>query len=611
MSATIELLAPARDGPTARAAIQCGADAVYLGAPRFSAREAAGNAIAAIEEVTAFAHQYHARVYVALNTLLYDEELPAAEKMIHQLHEAKVDGLIIQDVGLLELDLPPLPLTASTQMHNATAEKVKFWEDIGFARVILARELTLDEIREIRRRTRIELECFIHGALCVGASGQCYLSYALGGRSGNRGQCAQPCRRRYSLEDTQGNTVVRDRHLLCLKDLNLSDHLEELIDAGVCSFKIEGRLKDIPYVANTVAFYRGKLDALLPRKGLRRSSSGSVRLGFPPNPAKTFQRGFTDYGLTGRAATLASLDTPKSVGEYVGTVARIEESSFVLDRTHDLHNADGICFFDRQRNLAGTVVNGVDGRRVYPQKMQGIRAGQEIYRNFDHAFSRRLAHRPAERRIRLAMLLEDTPDGLVLSGSDEDGNRAHVEIAGPKQPAREKEAAQQRTAAQLTRLGNTIFECSDVQWRTQEVYFLPVSRLNAAKRQLVERLLEARQAQRPRTAGGVRRNSVPYPEKHLTYTGNVLNAQARAFYRRHGVETIAPAAESGLDLSGRMVMTTKYCLRRELGLCAERHRVPAADPMILVDEDGRRFELRFRCGPCGMEIFLGKKQGTA
>jgi collagenase-like PrtC family protease len=611
MSDTIELLAPAKDGPTARVAIQCGADAVYLGAPRFSAREAAGNAISTIEEITAFAHQYYARVYVALNTLFCDDELPAAEKMIRQLCEAGVDALIIQDTGLLELDLPPLPLIASTQMHNATAEKAKFWEDVGFSRVILARELTLEEIREIRGQTHIELECFIHGALCVGASGHCYLSYALGGRSGNRGQCAQPCRRVYSLKDSHGNTVIQDRHLLCLKDLNLSDYLKELIDAGICSFKIEGRLKDISYVANTVGFYRQKLDAILPHKGLRRSSSGAVRLNFQPHPAKTFNRGFTDYGLTGRTSALASLDTPKSVGEYVGTVARVEESSFTLDRPHDLHNADGICFFDRQRNLDGTVINGVEGRRIRPQKLQGIHAGQEIYRNFDYVFSRQLGNHPAERKIRLTMLLDDTPDGLALSGADEDGNQARIGIPGEKQPARKKEAARRTIVTQLTKLGNTVFECSDVQVRLQDIYFLPVSHLNAVKRQLVERLLEVRQAHRPRRTGSVRRSAVPYPDRHLTFTGNVLNAKARAFYRRHGVETIAAAAESGLDLSGQVVMTTKYCLRKELGLCPGRHVGPAAEPMILEDEDGRRFELRFRCGPCGMEIFLGEKQGTA
>ncbi len=348
--------------------------------------------------------------------------------MIHQLHEAGIDGLIVQDVGLLELDLPPLPLIASTQMNNASVEKVRFLEQVGFSRVILARELTLDQIRNIRSQTQVELECFIHGALCVGASGQCYMSYALGGRSGNRGQCAQPCRRLYSLKDQDGNEIARDRHLLSLKDLCLADHLEELIDAGITSFKIEGRLKDIPYVANTVGFYRRKLDGILAARGLRRGSSGTVRLGFEPNLEKTFNRGFTDYGLTGRNGSIASMDTPKSIGEYVGTVARVDASSFTLDRDCDLHNADGLCFFGAERNLDGTVVNRVEGRRIYPQKIQGIRIGQEIYRNFDYAFSRKLGGQAAERKINLTMSLRDAADGLTLSGVDEDGNQADVTI---------------------------------------------------------------------------------------------------------------------------------------------------------------------------------------
>jgi collagenase-like PrtC family protease len=611
MTARIELLAPAKDGPTARAAIQGGADAVYLGAERFSAREAAGNAMATIREVTAFAHPYYARVYVALNTLLYDDELPVAERMIQQLYDMGVDGLIVQDAGLLELDLPPLPLIASTQMHNATAEKVKFWEDIGFSRVILARELTLEQIRQIRRRTHLELECFIHGALCVGASGQCYMSYALGGRSGNRGQCAQPCRRLYSLKKPGGKALVQDRHLLCLKDLNLSEHLEELLDAGITSFKIEGRLKDIPYVANVVGFYRQKLDAILARKALRRSSSGTAHLPFEPNLTKTFNRGFTDYGLTGRASSFASLDTPKSIGEYVGTVTRVEKSCFTLDTGHDLHNADGICCFDRRRNLDGTVVNQVEGRKVYPQDIRGIRVGQEIYRNFDYVFSRQLTGRSAERKIRLSLVLRETSDNLVLSGTDEDGNQASVEVTGEKQPAQKREAARQTIQTQLTKLGNTVFACSDLQLQTRDVYFLPVSKLNAAKRHLVEQLLQVRQANRPRPAGGVRRNTVPYPDQHLGFTGNVLNAKARAFYRRHGVETIAPAAESGLDLSGEVVMTTKYCLRKELGLCQGSGPKSAAEPLVLEDEEGRQYLLRFRCGPCGMEVSLGRKEKTA
>lgn len=599
----IELLAPAKDGATARVAIQCGADAVYLGAPRFGAREAAGNTLSAIGQVVDFAHQYYARVYVALNTLLGDDELPEAETMIGSLYELGIDGLIIQDVGLLELDLPPVPLIASTQMDNATPEKVRFWQEVGLARVILARELTLGQIQNIRSQTSIELECFVHGALCVGASGQCYMSYAAGGRSGNRGQCAQPCRRRYTLKDEQGKIIAKDRHLLSLKDLNLSDHLGALIDAGVNSFKIEGRLKDVAYVANTVGFYRRKLDDLIAKKHLSRSSSGSVRLDFEPNPAKTFNRGFTDYGLTDSACDLSAMDTPKSIGEFVGTVARVEGPCFILDGPHELHNADGICFFDTRKHLAGTVVNRAEGQRIYPQEIHAIRLGQEIYRNYDRMFSAKLTDRAAHRKIALSIRLHETPEGLALTAADEDGNQATVPIAGQWQPAEKTETARRTIRTQLARLGNTIFACTDVHLETREVYFLPVSQLNRSRRQLVERLLEVRQDYRPCLPGEVSRNTVPYPQKHLTYRGNVLNAKAEAFYRRHGVETIEPAAESGLDMSGRLVMKTKLCLQRELGLCRGAGTSRVTQPWTLQDEDGHQYEVRFRCGgPCGMEI---------
>ncbi len=606
----IELLAPAKDVPTARAAIQCGTDAVYIGAERFSAREAAGNTFQAIRQAADFAHQYYAKVYVALNTLLYDNELTLAEKMIQRFYEIGIDGLIIQDVSLLELDLPPLPLIASTQMHNNTVEKVKFWQDVGFSRVILARELSLEQIKQIKSQTSIELECFIHGALCVSASGQCYMSYALGGRSGNRGQCAQPCRRLYSLKDKLGKTIVKDRYLLSLKDLNLADHIEDLIDAGVGSFKIEGRLKDIPYVANTVSFYRQRLDSILAKKNLHRSSSGSVKLNFQPNLEKTFNRGFTDYGLTGRASSISSVDTPKSIGEFMGVVTDVAKSFFVLDGDKELHNADGICFFDRQQNLCGTVINRAEGRRIYPQKMQGIRVKQKIYRNYDYEFNRKLSGRVAQRKIRLSMLLQESPRCLVLTGTDEDGNQASLEIAGEKKSALKKEAAQQVIFTHLTKLGNTIFECSDLRVEMQDVYFLPVSQLNAARRELIQQLLQVRQANRSHASKAISKNSVRYPEKHLTYMGNVLNAKARAFYLRHGAQSIEPAAESGLDMSGRLVMTTKYCLRRELKMCSGLKPKSTAEPLILQDEVGREYELRFRCGPCGMEILYQPRTET-
>jgi collagenase-like PrtC family protease len=608
----IELLAPAKDAETAIAAIRCGADAVYMGAERFGAREQAGNSIEAIKEATDFAHQYYAKIYVTLNVLLYDIEFLAAQKFIEQLYKIGIDGLIIQDAGLLELDLPPIPLIASTQMNNATVEKVKFLQDVGFSRVILARELTLDEIRNIRRQTTLELECFIHGSLCVSASGQCYMSYANGGRSGNRGQCAQPCRRAYTLKDLNGNIIIKNRHLLSLKDLNLSEHLEDLVDAGITAFKIEGRLKDIPYVVNTVGFYRKLLDGILTKKGYQKSSSGSVKLNFEPNPEKTFNRGFTNYGLTGKAENMLSLDTPKSIGEFLGVVQGVGRNYFIIDGDKPVQNADGLCFFDDEKNLSGTVVNRVEDGKIFPQKMNGIRKGQEIYRNFDYEFDRKLKGRAAERKVALSIIVKETQSDLIIAGKDEDGNEAAVEIENSKQPAEKKDIARKTIISQLTKLGNTIFKCSDVKLETTDVYFLPVSRLNEARRELIERLLEVREANRPRKKGGIQKNNIAYPDKHLTYTGNVLNAQAEAFYRRHGVETIEPAAERGLDLTGQTVMKTKMCLRRELCLCPKTGSKAVAEPLILLDEPfdiaqdrpGKEFQLKFKCGHCGMDVVV-------
>jgi putative protease len=599
---TVELLAPAKDAQTAIAAVKCGADAVYIGAERFGARQQAGNPIEEIQKVIDFAHPFYAKVYVTLNTLLFDNELPIAEKMINNLYSIGVDGLIIQDVGLIELDLPPIPLIASTQMNNTTIEKIKFLEEVGFSRVILARELTIEQIRQIRKATSIELECFIHGSLCIGASGQCYLSYALGGRSANRGQCAQPCRKSYTLKDKNGRSIIENRYLLSLKDLNLSQYFEQLIDAGVTAFKIEGRLKEIPYVANTVGFYREKFDEIIQKKNLSRASSGKVYLNFKPDPQKTFNRGFTDYGICGKIERLGSIDTPKSTGEFVGTVDKVQKDYFTLKGNIELHNGDGICFFDKNKNLLGTKINKVEGQKVRPQKMSEIRTNMKIYRNNDHQFLKLLEKEPAERKILISIDLKESTKGFLLSGKDEDGNEAVYEIETEKKPAIKRENAQENIISQLKKIGNTIFECSEVRLDLEDIYFLPVSVLNNAKRQLVEKMIETREKNYPRKIGGVIENFAIYPEKHLTYLGNCLNEKACDFYRRHGVETIEPAAESGLDMKGKLVMVTKYCLKKELGLCKDRRQGACAEPLILEDEDGRQLRIEFCCGRCGMEI---------
>jgi putative protease len=598
MTRKIELLAPAKNADIAIAAFTAGADAVYIGAEQFSARAAAGNSVADIAKVCDFAHQYYAKVYAAVNTLLNNEELGAAEKLIGELYKIGVDGLIVQDAGLLELELPPIPLIASTQMDNSSAEKIKFLEEVGFSRAILARELNLEQIKQIRSGTNIELECFVQGSICVGASGRCLMSYAAGGRSGNRGQCAQPCRKLYSLKDSVGKKIVENRYLLSLKDMNRSEELEQLIDAGISSFKIEGRLKDVDYVVNTVGYYRKKLDEILAKKDLQKSSSGNVKLNFEPNLAKTFNRGFTDYGISGKFSNLGSIDTPKSVGEFIGIVKIADRKTFIIDGKKVLNNGDGICFLDRQGNLTGTTVNGMENRKVFPQKTDEIFVSQKIYRNYDKLFCDKLNANAAERKITVKM----TIDGLTVNAVDEDGNSASVKIDAEPVVAEKKPAAKQAFYNQLTRLGNTFFQCSDFKFESGDVYFVPVSKLNEARRQLIEQLTKTRAENRPICTAKILKNNFPYLQKHLIYSDNVLNKKAQDFYRRHGVETIEPAAESGLDLTGRIVMTTKYCLKKELGLCRGKNTGEPAEPMILTDEDGREYEISFLCGQCGMEI---------
>jgi collagenase-like PrtC family protease len=600
-----ELLAPARDVACGIAAVDAGADAVYIGGPSFGARAKAGNTIGDIEALVSYAHHFWARVYVTVNTLLYDHEVDQAVQLIRQLYEIGVDAIIVQDVGLLEADLPPIPLIASTQMHNNTPEKVAFLEQVGFERVILARELTLEEIREIRRRTSIELECFVHGALCVSYSGQCYMSYAVGGRSGNRGECAQPCRRRYSLLDRAGRVLVRDKHLLSLKDLRLSSHLAELVDAGVRSFKIEGRLKDRAYVTNIVSYYRRQVDQVLAQHGLARSSSGESRAGCNPDPAKTFNRGYTTYFLHGREQAIGSIDSPKMIGERIGRVASVGPRSFRLDSTVELHNGDGLAFFDDAGSLAGTFVVAVDGAEVHPEQMAGIRQGLTLYRNHDHAYLSALDRALVERKIAVQFRLRETERGFALVAVDEDGNAATAHLTWAKVLARDPEGMLNSIDRQLHKTGETISECTEVTLDWSRVFFLPFSALNQLRRDALEHLLAAREENRPVQRRVLIRNDVPYPDERLTYLGNALNQQAVAFYRRHGVQELEPAAESGLDMTDRQVMRTRYCIKHQLGLCphsgtAER----PAEPLYLVDEDGHRYQLAFDCATCEMSIYF-------
>ncbi len=600
----IELLAPAKDIETGLTAINCGADAVYIGASRFGAREAAGNDVSDVEELIRYAHKYWAKVYVVVNTLLYNSEIPEALKLINQIYQSGADALIIQDVGLLECDLPPIPLFASTQMHNHTPERVAFLEKAGFQRVILARELSLEQIREIRASTSIELETFIHGALCVSYSGQCYLSYAIGGRSGNRGQCAQPCRNLYSLTDDNGNILTNQRHLLSIRDLNQTKHLHSLIDAGVTSFKIEGRLKDKTYVMNVVGHYRKLLDQL----GTSKTSSGEINLGFEPDPQKTFNRGYCDYFIMGRQSKIGSPDTPKMVGEKIGKVKAIQQNSFCLEEdllTDPLHNGDGICFFAQSGDLTGTLVNQVNGNWITPAKMQGVQPGLPLYRNHDKTFIDALLKSNPNRKIRLEMNLSQTPTGCRLDLCDENDVEGSAELEFSLIPAEKSEQALEMIKKQLLKLGETDFVCQKIDIALHPVPFLPTSLWNELRRKAVENLANNRIQQRPENEGTLSQNHDPFPQTDLDYSGNVLNEKAADFYRHHGVQTIQSAAEGGLPMRGRKVMTTKYCLRYEMDACLrEKNAQQLPDPLYLIDADGHRLKLKFDCKACQMEVFF-------
>jgi len=601
----IELLAPAKDLACGIAALDCGADAVYIGAARFGARGAAGNSLADIAALVAHAHRYWARVYVTLNTLLFDEELPPAVELAHALYDQGIDGLIIQDMGLLECALPPVPLIASTQMHNTTPARVAFLGKVGFSRAILARELSLDEIRAIRQATDIALECFVHGALCVCYSGQCYLSYALGGRSGNRGQCAQPCRKPYVLRDGHGAILTRDGHPLSLRDLNLSAYLGELLDVGVTSFKIEGRLKDQAYVMNVVRHYREQLDAQLAVRGLARSSSGVSRVDFTPDVEKTFNRGYTRYFLLGRGEPVGSVRTPKMVGELLGPVTALTPAGIAVNTAAVVQPGDGVCYFTREGELRGTAVNSLRGSALILEKVVDMEVGTLLYRNHDHVFLTRLGKCRAERGVDVTFSVREAADGLLVLARDEDGVEAEYLHPCTKEPATKPEQALLQLDAQLRKCGGTPYTCQGVEITLPTPYFLPISALNALRRGVLERLTETRERHRPRESGGARINDVPYPANALTFEGNVLNRQAHAFYTRHGVATIEPGAETGLSLHNRRVMTTRHCLLQQYGFCVGGKRVrPIAEPLTLHNTEGQVLELRCDCRACRMEVWL-------
>ncbi len=621
-SKALELLAPAKDLETGMAAINHGADAVYIGARQFSARSAAANSIKEIENLACHAHFYGARVYAAFNTILFDHELEEARQLIHELWEAGVDALIIQDMGILEMDLPPIPLFASTQCDNRTWEKVKFLEDTGFDRVILARELGLEEISNIREKTTVALEAFVHGALCVGYSGQCYLSAAIGGRSANRGGCGQPCRLPWTLTDQTGRVLEKESHLLSLKDMNRSDYLESLVRAGITSFKIEGRLKNAAYVKNITAFYRQKIDALLEGRAgtnqeFRAASSGKTKVFFAPDPKKTFNRNQTDYFLFGNGpdqkGRIHAFFTPKSMGEKLGQANRVESGFFTLSGTCDVVSGDGLCFEGRNGTLAGFYVEKSDQGKIMPSGRAGslkklLTPGATIFRNHDHSFLKQLSGKSAERKIGLEMRFYETRDGFALEGRDEDGITARTVLDGEKIPAKNTSIARATLEKQLGKLGNTPFYLKSLKIQSG-AWFLPVKALNQARRDLVEALVTARQERTVRKPPKNERRIVPYPEKNLGFTANVANGLAIQFYQKRGVVQIEPAfelEESEPPATEKQVMVSRHCIQNALGRCPKAGGKSSPGgwngPVFIQNHMGR-FELRFNCARCEMEVW--------
>jgi len=633
----LELLAPAKNLECGIAAIDHGADAVYIGALRFGARAAAGNSVEDIAALCRYAHQFDAKVYVTTNTILFDDELDDTFRLIEELKAAGVDALLVQDMAILQgvqefrssgvqTNDSGLSLHASTQADNRSAEKVAWLASQGFSRVVLARELSLEEIREIHERVpEVELEVFVHGALCVSYSGQCYLSQHCFGRSANRGECAQMCRMKYDLVDADGREIGRQRHFLSLKDLCRIDDLEALADAGAVSFKIEGRLKDVGYVKNVVAAYSQRLDALCRKRpdDFQRDSRGRVNYFFTPNLKKTFNRGFTDYFLhcrrdnkgvlQGRQADIVSLDTPKALGEYVGRVKEIRRESLTVAGTAAFANGDGVCFFEG-KELVGFRVNRVEGNRLFPLKMpEGLRTGMSLYRNHDIAFEKMLSGKTAERKIPVKMTFREIPDGFELLLDEgigmKDEGKCRKEVLKIEKTLAEK-PQRENIIRQLTKLGNTPFVCDEIVIEGDaDKYFIPSSQLTELRRR-IERPTPNPSPREGSQASKTIRNNLPLPTggNRGGFLLNVSNRLAREFYEQQGV-AVEPAFELK-EPPQAMLMQCRHCLRYTMGYCTKHGGQKPAwrEPLSLRLADGRAFRLEFDCKNCQMNIYLKVKR---
>ncbi len=574
----VELLAPAKDKKTAIAAINSGCDAIYIGASNFGARKKVPNSLEDIKEIVDYAHKFYVKVHVTVNTVLTDDELFQAKELIQKLYDIGVDAVIVQDMGIFKLaldgELPPIVLHASTQCDNRTLEKVKFFDNMGISRVILARELSLEQVKEICQNSNTEIETFIHGALCVSYSGQCYFSHYIGGRSANRGECAQACRKKYTLVDENGKIIAKDKYLLSMKDFNASRHLKDLIDEGVKSFKIEGRLKDENYVKNVVAYYRQEID-----KFARKTSSGKVFSDFEPDVRKSFNRGFTDYFLDGRKKCF-NFESPKSLGEKLGKITKVGKDCFELNA--DVSKQDGLYF-----NGQGCLVNKVEGRKIYPNKMDGIAVGIDVYRNFDSRFEKQLENSKIKRRIGVKFVCKNG----VLNAQDEDGNFVNSVLPQGEMP-KNSEKMRENFINQLKKTGESDFYTENTEI-IGELPFMPVSKINEVRRKILSDLMNERLKNYKRDLQKPLKYA-EFPQKELDYRANIHNSEAKCFYENSGCKVCEMSAESGAF--PKELMRTKHCLKFAFNMCK------SPEKLFLIDEKGKKYPLKFDCANCEMVI---------
>jgi putative protease len=608
MKKKVEILAPAKNLVQGMAAINAGADAVYIGAPQFGARSNATNSIEDIEELVQYAHLFKAQVFVVVNTILYDHELEDCKKMIHELYAIGVDALIVQDMAVMEMDLPPIVIHASTQANNRDPKHVKFLADAGMKRVVLARELNLDQIKDIAKATDVELEFFVSGALCVSFSGNCYMSIANGERSANRGSCAQNCRLPYNLVDGTGKTLIANSHLLSIKDLDLSDQLPNLIEAGVTSFKIEGRLKDMVYVKNNTSFLRKKLDAFLENNDqFQKASSGRTFFNFDAEMDRSFNRGYTDYFVNKRTEKIGSWDSPKSQGQYIGKLIETKANGYIIENYEKLNNGDGLYFLNENNEPDGMQINIIVNNIVVPNTFKNIPSGTVIYRNSDAEFNR-LVERDdsAVRKIGVNLTFTETNDGFMLVAIDEDGHQSISSFESVKELAKNEESTTPNIIKNLSKTGGTPFIVDDVTVEFSQNWFLPISKVNEVRRLVLEQLIDIRVKEYHREEFQIQKTDHPYPVPQLDFTYNVSNQMARAFYKRHGVSEIEKAFELQWDPGKSRVMVTKYCVKYELGKCARFQRETmgekVVEPLTLTHGDNA-YKLKFNCKPCEMEIW--------